>query len=269
MRRGESKAKGLKRGGRSDSDAAKPKTRAGRKHASDNAPAKKRTTKALKLNESARPSSDDNIPTLKRALAEAYAREAATADVLKVISRSAFDLQEVLDTLVETACRLCEAYDASILLREDESLVVRAHHGPIPIPFVKVPVTRAWSSARAVLDRELVNVDDILAEEEEFAEGYAMSRRIGLRTTFSVPLLREDSAIGCFAIRRTEVRPFSPKQIELASMFADQAVIAIENARLFNEVQARTKELTESLEQQTATSEVLQVISSSPGELEP
>ena len=96
-----------------------------------------------------------------------------------------------------------------------------------------------------------------------------MSRRIGQRTIFSVPLLRGTEAIGCFSFRRTEVRPFSPKQIELASTFADQAVIAIENARLFDEVQARTKELTESLEQQTATSEVLKVISSSPGELEP
>src|SRR5262249_10827164 len=159
---------------------------------------------------------DDNIATLKRALAEAYAREAATADVLKVISRSALDLQKVLGTLLQTACRICEATDASILLREDESLVVRAHHGPIPVPFVKRPLTRAWTSGRAVLDRAPVHVDDILAKEDEFPEGYAMSRRIGQRTTFSVPLLRGSEAIGCFAIRRTEVRPFSPKQIELA-----------------------------------------------------
>ena len=108
-----------------------------------------------------------------------------------------------------------------------------------------------------------------MAAESEFPEGYAMSRRIGQRTTFSVPLLRGSEAIGCFAFRRTEVRPFSPKQIELASTFADQAVIAIENARLFDEVQTRTKELTELLEQQTATSEVLQVISSSSGDLQP
>src|SRR5262249_33847997 len=178
MRRGESKAKDLKRGGRT--------RRAGRKHA----PAKKRATKALELTETARPkvslSTDDNIATLKRALAEAYAREAATADVLKVISRSALDLQKVLGTLLQTACRICEATDASILLREDESLVVRAHHGPIPVPFVKRPLTRAWTSGRAVLDRAPVHVDDILAKEDEFPEGYAMSRRIGQRTTFSV-----------------------------------------------------------------------------------
>jgi GAF domain-containing protein len=265
MRRGESKAKGPTRG-RTRSIGAKNKTRAGRKQATGNAPVKKRTTKALELIETARPkespSTDENIATLKRALAEAYSREAATADVLKVISRSAFDLQKVLDTLVEAACRLCEASDAAILLREGEALVVRAHHGPIPIPFVKRPLTRAWTSGRAVLDREPVHVDDILAEEDEFPEGYAMSRRIGQRTTFSVPLLRVNEAIGCFAIRRTEVRPFTPKQIELASTFADQAVIAIENARLLDE-------LRESLHRQTATSEVLQVISSSPGELQP
>jgi GAF domain-containing protein len=273
MRRGKSKAKGLKPGGRTRAAGAKPKTRVGRKDASAASSAKKQTAKALELSERVRPqvspSTDDNIATLRRALAEAHEREAATSDVLKVISRSAFDLQKVLDTLVEAACRLCEAYDVGILLREGESLVVRAHHGPIPIPFVKRPLTRAWTSGRAVLDREPVHVPDIMAAESEFPEGYAMARRFGQRTTFSVPLLRGTEAIGCFAFRRTEVRPFNAKQIELATTFADQAVIAIENARLFDEVQGRTKELTESLEQQTATSEVLQVISSSPGELGP
>src|SRR4029077_14694374 len=120
----------------------------------------------------------------------------------------------------------------------------------------------------AVWERARVHVPDLEAAESEFPESRAMSWRLGTRAILSVPLLRDDEAIGCLSIRRTEVRPFSPKQIELASMFADQAVIAIENARLFDEVQARTKELTESLEQQTATSEVLQVISTSPGELE-
>jgi GAF domain-containing protein len=230
--------------------ATKKKTRAGRKDESSATLAEQLVAKTRELDKSLQ-------------------QQAATAEVLKIISRSAFDLQKVLDTLVEAARRLCEASDAGILLREGESLVVRAHHGPIPIPFVKRPLTRAWTSGRAVLDREPVHVPDIMAAESEFPEGYAMSRRVGQRTTFSVPLLRGSEAIGCFFFRRTEVRPFSPKQIELASTFADQAVIAIENARLFAEVQARTKELTESLEQQTATSNVLQVISTSPGELTP
>ena len=250
MRRGESKAKRLKQGGRTRSTAAKAKPRVGRKDASADTLATKLAAKTRELD-------------------EALQQQAATAEVLKVISRSTFDLQKVLDTLVEAARRLCEASDALILLREGELLILRAHHGPIPISFVKRPLTRAWTSGRAVLDREPVHVDDILAEEDEFPDGYAMSRRVGQRTTFSVPLLRGSEAIGCFAFRRTEVRPFSSKQIQLASTFADQAVIAIENARLFDEVQARTRELTELLEQQTATSEVLQVISSSAGELQP
>jgi GAF domain-containing protein len=203
-------------------------------------------------------------------LSESLQQQTATSEVLKVISRSAFELQTVLDTLVESAARLCDAYDAVIMLRADETLVFGSHRGPIPVPAgFKSPITRGWTAGRAVLDRQPIHVNDLLAEEAEFPDGHAMSRQMGHRTTFSVPLLRGSEAIGSLSIRRTEVRPFSPRQIELATTFADQAVIAIENARLFNEVQARTRELTESLEQQTATSEVLGVISSSPGELEP
>jgi GAF domain-containing protein/DNA-binding response OmpR family regulator len=202
-------------------------------------------------------------------LRESLQQQTATADVLKVISRSTFDLRSVLDTLTESAARLCNAYDAVVLLREGESLVFGAHHGPIPVDFVKWPVTRAWTAGRVVVDRKPVHVHDLTAAGAEFPEGHAMALRMGHRTILSVPLLREGEAIGSLSIRRTEVRPFTAKQIELAETFADQAVIAIENVRLFDEVQARTRELTEALEQQTATSEVLQVIASSPGELEP
>src|SRR5947207_3609452 len=213
---------------------------------------------------------------LKRELAEALEREkaahqqqTATADVLKIISRSTFDLQKVLDTLTESACRLCDAYDAVLFLREGELLVFGAHSGPIPIDVAKWPLTRTWTSGRSVVDRKPVHVHDLQSEQIEFPDGSAMARRMGHRTSLSIPLLRGEEAIGSLTVRRSEIRPFTAKQIELAETFADQAVIAIENVRLFDEVQARTRDLTESLEQQTATSEVLQVISSTPGDLEP
>jgi GAF domain-containing protein len=210
-----------------------------------------------------------NVALLARELDEARQQQAATADVLKVISRSAFDLRSVLDTLVGSAARLCEAYDAVLLLREGESLVFGAHHGPIPVDFAKWPVTRAWTAGRSVVDRQPVHVHDLSAERNQFPEGQAMALRMGHRSILSVPLLRDGEAIGSISVRRTEVRPFTTQQIELVTTFADQAVIAIENVRLFDEVQARTREISEALEQQTATSEVLQVISSSPGELQP
>jgi PAS domain S-box-containing protein len=202
-------------------------------------------------------------------LSESLQQQTATSDVLKVISRSTFDLQKVLDTLTESACRLCDSFDAVLFMREGESLSVAAHCGPIPIDFVKWPLSRSWTNGRAVIDRKSIHVQDLQAEKAEFPDGYVMAQRMGHRTSLSIPLLRGEEAIGSLTIRRTEIRPFTARQIELAETFADQAVIAIENVRLFEEVQARTRDLTESLEQQTATSEVLQVISASPGELEP
>jgi GAF domain-containing protein len=202
-------------------------------------------------------------------LRESLQQQTATADVLKVISRSTFDLQAVLETLTESASRLCDAFDAVLLLREGESLVLGAHHGPIPMDFIKWPVTRGWTAGRAVVDRKPVHVDDLSAMANEFPEGQAMAVRLGHRTILSLPLLRGDEAIGSLSIRRTEVRPFTDKQIDLGTTFADQAVIAIENVRLFDEVQARTDELGESLQQQTATADILTVISNSLDDTQP
>ena len=132
-----------------------------------------------------------------------------------------------------------------------------------------MPIGRGFVDGRAFVDRAPVHVHDLQVAAHEFPDGSKAALRLGHRTVLAVPLLREDEAIGASQIRRTEVKPFTDKQIELVRTFADQAVIAIENVRLFDEVQARTRELSEALEQQTATSEVLEGHSSSPGELEP
>ncbi len=189
-------------------------------------------------------------------LRQSLQQQTATADVLKVISRSTFDLQPVLDTLVESATRLCEAYDSVILLRDGEQLRVRAHYGPMPVDFVDWPIGRDWVTGRAFIDHKPIHVHDLQAAVDEYPDGSAMATRLGHRTILATPLMREDEAIGALIVRRTEVRPFTDKQIELVTTFAAQAVIAIENARLLNE-------LRESLQQQTATADVLKVISRS------
>src|SRR5262249_45593067 len=199
-------------------------------------------------------------------------QQTATADVLKVISRSTFDLQAVLDTLVESAARLCEADMASINRQHGDAYRQVANYGH-PHAFQAymdthpIPAGRGTIVGRVILERNVVQVIDVLADPEfTFVEATKIG---GMRTALGVPLLREGTPIGVIVLHRTSVRPFTDKQIELVETFADQAVIAIENVRLFDEVQARTRELSEALEQQTATSEVLQVISTSSGELEP
>ena len=211
----------------------------------------------------------DEVQARTRDLSESLQQQTATADVLKVLSRSTFDLQTVLDTLAESVARLCEAFDSVIMLRHGDMLRARAHHGPIRMDFNEWPIGRGWATGRAFVDRVPIHIHDLQAAVDEFPDGGEMALRLGHRTILAVPLLREGEAVGALAIRRTEVKPFTEKQIELVETFADQAVIAIENVRLFDEVQARTRDLSEALEQQTATSEVLKVISSSLNDLNP
>src|SRR5262249_23990839 len=199
---------------------------------------------------------------LEKRLAEAQEQQLATAESLRVIWSSPTAARPVLDAIARSAARLCEANDANVWLQDDEALVVRAHHGPIPSPRQRNPIGRDWVSGRAVVDGRSIHVDDLATAGDEFPAGQAMALRDGHRTTLATPLLREGKAIGAILIRRTEVRPFSDKHIALLQTFADQAVIAVENVRLFTELQARNNDL-------TATGEILRVIASSPTDLQP
>jgi signal transduction histidine kinase len=199
----------------------------------------------------------------QRNLAEALEQQAATAEVLKIISASPTALEPVLEVVAKSAARFCEADDVTIFELAEQYLHAAAHWGAVPQEIgVRFPCVRGQVSGRAVLERKPMHVIDLQAEVEEFPEGSAFARRFGHRTTAAVPLVREGVAVGAILLRRPEVKPFTNRQITLLETFAAQAVIAIENTRLLNE-------LRESLQRQTATSEVLSVISSSPSDLAP
>jgi GAF domain-containing protein len=213
-------------------------------------------------------SSDQPIEELRRELAEAREQQAATAEILAAISSSPTDLEGIFSAMAACAARLCDANDASTIHQVDGGVFrLVAHQGSIPA--ATLPLVRGMVTGRAIMERRTVHVADLQAETDEYPEGSDRARSIGFRTILAVPLIRGGEAIGVIAIRRREARPFTDRHIELLKTFADQAVIAIENARLFEAEQASKRELQDSLEYQTATSEVLSVISRSPTALQP
>ena len=197
----------------------------------------------------------------RNTITEALEQQTATADILRVISSSPTDMQPVFDAVAESAARLCGAHDVVIRLVEGNDHRAVAHHGPIPVMPPHASRVQIWQAAQSsTLGRCISPMSPKRMCERSIPE--TRTAATGQRTFLAVPLLREDRAIGVIVMRRLEVRPFTEKQIELLETFAAQAVIAIENVRLFNETK-------EALEQQTVISEILRVIGSSPTDTQP
>jgi two-component system, NtrC family, sensor kinase len=213
----------------------------------------------------------NEVQARTRDLEESLQQQTATADVLKVISRSAFDLEAVMNTLARSASELCAADYSALFLRDGDTLVMkgRSEIADELVDFMRntrVPVDETSHMGRAVLHGDIANIPDI--ERDTRTELRTFQNTLGFKSILVIPLMREGRGIGAFALARNRVEEYSQRQVELVQTFADQAVIAIENARLFDEVQARTRDLSESLQQQTATADVLKVISRSTFDLQ-
>jgi len=216
---------------------------------------------------------------LEQRLAEALDQQAATSEILRAISNSRTEIQPVLEAVVHAAARFCGASDV-VLMRLDGGVLrgtvatgqfaEALRRGAGSVGAVEVPLTRGSVSGRAVLERRTIHVHDLAAEPEgDYPVGRELQRKFGHHTMVATPLLREGKALGVIGLFRSDVRPFSDRQVEALRTFADQAAIAIENVRLFAELEARNNELTDALERQSATSEILGVISSSPTDVQP
>lgn len=215
----------------------------------------------------------DEVQKRNQEVSEALEQQTATSEVLRAMSGFQPDLRSLLGIIAVNIAKVCGADDAHIYRVEGDRLKEWAHRGPIPglDAGESLPLNRASVIGRSIVDRQIIHIHDAEVElnETEYPVSAALQRRWGYRTVLATPLLRDGESIGGISIRRKEVQPFTDKQIEQVKTFADQAVIAIENVRLFDEIQTRNREITESLEQQTATSEILQVIASSPTDVQP
>ena len=233
--------------------------------------------KAVRRRGSASVGQETEIARLTHELNEALERQAATTEVLRTISSSSGNLKTVFESMLASAMRICNAQFGAICLYDSNCYQFQAMRGAPPT------LVEAWSKGplqfgadtglgRLASTKQTVHIADITAEKayaERDPMRIATADILGARTWLGVPMLKHDGLVGAIVIYRKEVRPFTNQQIELIETFADQALIAIENARLFEAEQQHTRELAELLEQQTATSEVLRVISSSPSNLNP